>query len=217
MKSIWITIIALSLGGPPAEAQTLGEWIRPKKTQREYLVQQLLANQSLVATLRTGYRVAQYGLQIVWLGKSEELKLHQYFFHALKKINPKVLEYGRVTDFMLMQIRLIQQARKLKQNFRAQGEVGGDHVGEVSDRMIRASENLLSELLVTISAGELALTDDQRIQRIDVLYNDMTILIEAFKSFSTDANGLIEAQKRVERETNTIQDWYGLKGGNDEV
>lgn len=219
MKNIWATIIASLLCAGTAEAQSLGEWIRPKKKQKEYLIQQVLANQSLVYALRTGYRVAQYGLQTVWLGKNHELRLHQYFFDVLKTINPKVLEYGRVADFIVKQSRLIRLARKHEQDLRQQRGLNGEQLGYVDrvyDRMRRSAEDLLWELLITILADDLALTDDQRIGRIDALYNEMEVLERAFSRFSMDQQGLVQARKRAQRERLTIQDWYGVKGGDDE-
>ena len=219
MKNIWATIIASLLCAGTAEAQSLGEWIRPKKKQKEYLIQQVLANQSLVYALRTGYRVAQYGLQTVWLGKNHELRLHQYFFDVLKTINPKVLEYGRVADFIVKQSRLIRLARKHEQDLRQQRGLNGEQLGYVDrvyDRMRRSAEDLLSDLLITILADELVLTDDQHIRRIDALYNEMEILERTFGRFSMDQQGLVQARKRAQRERLTIQDWYGVKGGDDE-
>src|SRR6185436_16805017 len=97
MKRI-VIIILIVVSGASAYSQTLAEWTQQKKTQIQYLLDQIAANKVLIDYVEKGYAIAELGLTNIQDIKSGDFELHRDFFRSLEIVNPTIKGYVRVAD-----------------------------------------------------------------------------------------------------------------------
>ncbi len=74
--------LGLLLHVKTGSAQTLDEWLRPKKTQIEYLVKQLAALRSYTAAVKKSGNILDAGLGLIGESKDGEFERHSNFFKS---------------------------------------------------------------------------------------------------------------------------------------
>lgn len=159
-----------------ANTQTTAEWTQQKKTQIQYLLEQIGANTIYIDHIEKGYKIARKGLNTIQNIKNGDLSLHRDHFRSLEIVNPKIKSYTRVADIIAYQVRIAKKISITIKNLKASRQFS---TGEL-DHCKTAFENLLDECLKTIdelylvlTSTELQMTDDERIKRIDDLYTGM--------------------------------------------
>ena len=176
-----------------ANAQTLAEWTQQKKTQIQYLLDQISANQVSIDYLEKGYEIARTGLNTIQNIKKGDFNLHRDFFGSLEIVNPKIKTYTRVADIIAYQVRIVKNISTTIKNLKESGQFNVDEL----DYSKAVFENLLDECLknvdelyLVITSDELQMTDDERIKRIDQLYTDMQDKYSFCQSFSKECSVL---------------------------
>jgi hypothetical protein len=175
MKTIIFLLFALGVSNVSL-SQTAAEWTQQKKTQRKYLLQQIVALQTYIGYVKKGYDIAHKGLSTVQNFMNGEWKLHKDFFGSLSVVNPSIKKYAKVADVIAMQVRMIKQARSLIQQSRHRGLLNLeeiDYVVKICDHLISECLKNMDELIAVITSGELEMKDDERIKRIETIYTTM--------------------------------------------
>ena len=174
-------------------AQTLAEWTEQKKTQIQYLLDQIAANKVSIDYLEKGYEIARTGLNTIQNIKKGDFNLHRDFFGSLEIVNPKIKTYSRVADIIAYQVRIVKNISTTIKNLKESGQFNVDEL----DYSKAVFENLLDECLknvdelyLVITSDELQMTDDERIKRIDQLYTDMQDKYSLCQSFSKECSVL---------------------------
>src|SRR5688572_5776828 len=98
MKNRVMTIVMLLLMAQSAKSQTWNEWFRQKKTQKQYLVQQIAALKVYLKYLKEGYTVVKKGMQIVGDIKEGNFNSHKDYFNSLREVNVLVSGSGKVSS-----------------------------------------------------------------------------------------------------------------------
>ncbi len=193
-------VLLLQIPHVSAQGTLLKEWFGQKKTQREYLMNQIAALQVYIEYAKKGYKVYDKGLNLIGSFKNGEFNLHNDFFLSLKGINPEVAKYGKVVATIQLQYNLyricastIKEVRKLELPSSKK-----EYLFRVANRFIEDSDKIAEELLVLTTTSKLELTDDQRISRIDKLYTEMEESYIAAQQYREDIQ-LVEKAKSAER------------------
>ena len=188
-----------------ANAQTLAEWTQQKKTQIQYLLDQIAANKVSIDYLEKGYEIARTGLNTIQNIKNGDFNLHRDFFGSLEIVNPKIKTYTRVADIIAYQVRIVKNISTTIKNLKESGQFNTDEL----DYSKAVFENLLDECLknvdelyLVITSDELQMTDDERIKRIDQLYTDMQDKYSFCQSFSKECSVL--AMQRLSEQVEII-------------
>lgn len=206
---ILILFVILSTG---IKAQTFGEWFRQSATQKKYLLQQIAALQVYIGYVQKGYSIAKQGLNTISDIKNGEFNLHKDYFNSLKTVNPKIKTYSKIADIIALQVNIIkiykEAAKQIKQSgtFNA-GEI--TYTNSVFERLLEDCIKTVDELIAVTTSGQLEMKDDERLKRIDDLYNDMQDKYTFVKGFSNEAKLL--AVSRI-REQNDIQISRSING-----
>ena len=197
MKKIAITVLMVVLCAS-AHSQTLAEWTQQKKTQIEYLLDQIAANKVFIDYVEKGYAIANLGLSTIHSIKSGEFNLHQDFFRSLEIVNPSIKGYVRVADIIGCQVRIVKSISATIKDITASGQF---KVNEL-DRCKAVFENLLDECLenvdelyLVLTSGELQMSEIERIKRIDQIYAEMQNKYSFCKSFGNEY--LVLARQRL--------------------
>lgn len=174
-------------------AQTTAEWLRQKKTQKKYLMQQIVALQAHIGSIKKGYDIAKKGLHAVSDLKNGELNLHADYFNSLKTVNPQIRQYARIGEIIATQGKIMKDYNALFQKIimgSTYQDKELDYIEQVFAKMLDDCELILGELVTVISNGQLELKDDERLERIDLLYNAMKDNAAFSRSFIQDILGM---------------------------
>lgn len=171
----WKLLLMLLVVVQISQAQTLSEWLEQKKTQKEYLFQQIAALQIYFDYAKKGYEIGTDGLRTINDIKNGDFKLHETFFGSLNKVNPKISKAVKVVTILKIQIDIIKTIKQCLINIKDLSEVNIEELNYCRD----VFEDLLDDCLQTIDwliiilAPTIQMTDDERITRLDGIYNDL--------------------------------------------
>ena len=203
-KSLTVLLAILLLAtatAPTCNAQSFSEWFKQKSTQKKYLLQQIAALQVYIGFARDGYKIVDGGLQTVKSITGGEFNLHEAFVSGLKKVNPVIKNDVRVAEIISLQLSIIKSFNGLKRS----DVLSADHaayIASVGEKVIAECYNDLEELLLVITSGRLEMSDDERLARLNEVYERMEDKAAFTRDFCGNV-GLFILQKRKEQGTIT--------------
>ena len=200
-----IFLIALLANSCWLSAQNSDEWFHQKKTQIKYLLQQIAANEVYIEYLQKGYKIAESGLHTINDIKHGDFNLHNDFFNSLKNVNPKIKGLAKLAAIISLQLQIVKESKSAIQHVQASDQFTAteiSYVGNVFDHLLSGCAKNIGALIDVITSGNVSMTDDERIKRIDAIYADMQDKLSFSKSFSTDAAML--AIQRMQEGTDVI-------------
>jgi hypothetical protein len=146
--------------------------------------------------------------------KRGEFNLHTGYFNSLKNVNPKIKQYAKVADIMVMQVAIIKGYNRTRRQMQESGAFNGkelDYIIRVLGRLLDDCENTLDELITVTTDGNLEMKDDERLERIDILYQDMTDKYTFSQSFSNETMVLAASRIKENNDVQTSRALYGIK------
>lgn len=212
MKRILIAIsILFCLSVSTIQAQTWNEWFKQKKTQKKYLVKQIALLHLYLGYLKKGYEIANKGLTTIHNIKNGDFNLHRDFFGSLKNVNPNIANSAKVADIIAFQVYIIRDIRnvnnfcKNNEHFTAE-EIR--YVAAVYSNMLFLTDASISELLMIIRSNQTEMKDDERLMRLDKLYDDMIDKRAFVQSFDNDVRLIAREREREQRSIEMLGKQY---------
>lgn len=157
-------------------AQTLAEWFQQKKTQIQYLGDQIAALKAYAVIAKKGYAIAKSGLATIGNIKKGDFAVHSNYFSSLAKVNPNVKAYTKIAGIISMQIAIVKECQKQRKDIQRSGEFNSNEIvylEKVFDNLLQGCTEIMNQLIAVTTDGLLEMKDDERIQNIDKLYEQM--------------------------------------------
>lgn len=170
MKTI-LLILILSFT-QDARSQNFDEWVRQKRTQIRYLVQQVGELQVHLEMLKKGYDIVREGINTVEEITKGEFDLHNNYFTSLMKVNPHVLRYTNFPELIFGQNIINKRVTGIKYNLYASpdlSEAESAFIIKILDNLQDAATRIYSNLEDVLLNNKLQMTDHERLRRIDEL------------------------------------------------
>jgi hypothetical protein len=189
---------AQTVNGTP----NFNEIFKQKKTQRRYSLKQIALLQTYYQFLKKGYEVAQKGLNLIGTIKDANFQQHQNYFASLKSVKPGIRNYSRI-QLTLSQYNNVQVAldRILSGPYReAFAAHEWQEVTQACDLLREESISIRDDLMLVVAAGELQMTDDERLERIDRLNKEMSSTYTHAAEFSSSIESLWRARAKARKE-----------------
>ncbi len=211
LKKIALLLVILMISSL-SKGQGLKEWFAQKKTQREYLIEQIAYLKLYLELAEKGYKIAKEGLTTISSFKRGEFQLHKNRFDSLMIVKSVIGSYGnieRITDLHDL-INMICE----------RGGADLDKTGQFTSqeleyfktvyaRLYEDGQVIITHLLTTIRSGNLSLTDDKRIERIDELLSQVQSNYRFAKDFYEST---LDLARQKARERSAIQNSRPLHG-----
>jgi len=175
MKKVRLTILVMLLFHV-ASAQTLAEWFQQKKTQIQYLGDQIAALKAYAVVAKKGYAIAKSGLATIGNIKKGDFAVHSNYFSSLAKVNPNVKAYTKIAGIISMQIAIVKECQKQRKDIQRSGEFNSNEIvylEKVFDNLLQGCTEIMNQLIAVTTDGLLEMKDDERIQNIDKLYEQL--------------------------------------------
>lgn len=187
--------------------------IQAQAKQQRMLLQQIAALQTYIGYAQKGYSVAKKGLGAISDFKRGEFNLHGDYLTSLKQVNPKIKKYAKVAEIIALQIKIIKNSNSLYRQTQQDDLFYGDEVDyikRVFERVLENSDDNLDELLTIVSDGKLEMKDNERITRIDIIYQNMLDNYTFSESFNNQTK-LMALSKAMElKEAKTSRVLHGI-------
>lgn len=188
---------------------------------QEQEIAQLLLNieklsqlKQILQQLYDGYKIISEGYNKVKDITSGNYKIHEIFLDGLYQVSPAVKKYHRVADIIRYQAAIVKEYKAAFKNFSSldvftNGQL--DYMKEVYQRLFDDSMKNMDELLMIITAGELRMSDDERLQGIDRVFNDVEQKLVFLRSFNKRQAAIAAEKLHDKTENKTLETLHGLK------
>ena len=193
-------ISSLSLG------QTWNEFFKQRKTQLKYSLAQIAALKAYAEVAKKGYNIVSSGLNTVRDITNGEFKLHTVFIDALKTVSPIIRRDARIAETIALQLE-IKKAFNQAGNSSLLSDSNEDYIDEVRKKIFDECNKDLDELLLVITSGNLEISDDERLKRIDQIYQSTKGKAQFTQYFASQVS-LLNRQKETEQNSNAKTTQY---------
>ena len=207
-----IIILLLYFGN--AQAQWYDEWFRQKKTQKQYLINQVVALQGYIEVAKKGYDIAQKGLTTIGNIKDGDFNLHSDFFGSMQGVNPSIKHYAKVADIIAMQVDILKNYKQDYKRLQTGGMLNTKelaYVGKVYGNLLEDCVRITDELILLTTDAQVEMTDDQRLQRIEILYREMKGNQAFSRRFSGETQWLAASRNAELNQLQISRAWNGVK------
>ncbi|TYR37411.1 hypothetical protein FXV77_05240 [Sphingobacterium phlebotomi] len=209
-----VLLVLILFHAPTLHAQTFKEWFRQKKTQREYLAQQISALWAYGAQLEEGYNLVKDGTGAISRFAGGEFNLHNDFFDHLKQVNPELLKSSQAESIIKLHSEMERQRHNTWRRIGGSGLLTiseKENVRKLLDALARSSDNGLYEMELVVTPGILELTDDERIDRIDKIYKSSQELYQVHRNNLPLLVGMLEKKQRETTSMDMLREMHGLR------
>lgn len=173
-------------------AQTWNELFSQEKTQKRYLLEQIAALQVFTGYLKKGYQIAGSGLETIRSLSNAELSLRRGYLSALRITSPVISANPKLREILTMQLGIDKMLNSL---------LGSDltsddraYLTTVRGKIFDDCDADRQELAIILGVN-IKMTDDQRIARIERIYQSSLDML-AFSQSLTGQVRLLVAQRK---------------------
>lgn len=196
-------------------AQNSAEWLRQKRTQTRYLIEQILANGVYQDYLKKGYRVLQGGLNIIGEWKSREFDLHTQYLEAERNGLLPVIPKMWTARFAELSRTYIRESRALSQLCQSGSHLGSKEQHLIYQVIARLEEQYtrhMDSFIELATFRSRALNDRQRLESLNKLMDQLGAEVSLLANFQAEVSWLLAQRKAEQRDLSRVRNWYGQGG-----
>jgi hypothetical protein len=207
-------LLALCLGGALAVPATVGAQSLAQDVEQLALDYQKLSQlKKILSDMYTAYTVVSKGYNDIKGIAQGNFNLHQAFLDALLAVSPVVRDYVKVANIINNEAELVKEYKAAAKYFSSTGRFSSaelDYVNTMYGNLLNGSLRNLDELAMVITAGQMRMSDAERLAAIDRIDRDMTDKLTFLRTFNN--SGAIQAgQRGVEQnDIGTMGSLYGI-------
>lgn len=184
-------------------------------------VQQLVLNveklaqfKKILKNMKDAYKIIFKGYNAVKDLSQGNFTLHKTFLDGLMEVSPAVKKYKRIADFFKYQLRITKEYRAAYNQFRDDKQFTVqeiEYVGKVYSNLFNETLKSLEELAMVITAGRLRMSDDERLQAIDRIYETVVDQYSFLNEFNNNTAILSLQRKSDQTEIKMSRIINGIK------
>jgi hypothetical protein len=183
-------------------------------------VQQLLLNveklaqlKKILSNMKTGYQIVSGGYNTIKDISKGNFNLHQTFLDGLMQVSPSVRKYRRIGEIISMQGQLVKEYKSAFRRFEASNLFNANeltYIKNVYANLFNKSLQNLEELAMVVTSGKLRMSDDERLNAIDRIFNDAGDKLVFLRTFNKENNVLAIQRGREMVDTKISKKLNGL-------
>lgn len=194
MKQVIISTL-LVLQGFLAFSQSpnFNEWLRQKKTQRRYLVEQIAALQVYLGYVKKGYNIVDKGLTTIGNIKGATRDLDNAYLGSLKQVSPvitnspKFRETTTYYQLILRELRALSDDAREDVNFSSREKA---YIEAVYEKMRTDCNSSMEASLLAVSPEMAEMQDAERLVRLNKVHAEMGDRLAFTKHFVSTTRAL---------------------------
>ncbi|MEB2782188.1 TerB family tellurite resistance protein [Algoriphagus sp. C2-6-M1] len=205
---IWLGMILLALLQPcPGQSQT------HEATQLILNYEKLMQMKEILDHMYNGYVVLEKGYSRVKGIAEGNFKLHEAFLNELLKVSPEVRKYYRIAEIIHYQQRILSEYKSTYNKVKDGDSFSAAELSflvEMYEGLFKVSLRNLDELVLILTAGELRMSDFERLEAIDRLHGEMSGLLISLREINSEINSLGNQRNRMRNERKSILELNGI-------
>jgi hypothetical protein len=165
----------------------------------ETMATQLAKLELYLQELKQGYSIVQKGLNTISEIKKGDLDLHSRFFNSLTDVKPAIKNWGKVADIVAMEIQILQGTVTTANQFAQTGTFSQTdlaYISSVYSNLKSLTLTDIDEVTGLITDGNWQMSDDERMSRIDQLFNRVREKYVFLHSFADRTFQISQARQR---------------------
>jgi len=184
-------------------------------------IQQLLLNveklaqfKAILSDMKKGYTILSTGYNSVKNIAQGNFNLHETFLDGLMLVSPEVRKYYRIADLINDQSSIVSEYKSAYARFNASGNFTGSelaYLSKVYSSLLKQSLDNLDQLALVITANQLRMSDDERLQAIDHLAADTQDKLVFLRSFNRQTSMLNIQRQREKADIQGTANYYLIK------
>lgn len=206
-KSIVLLILTLFIG--------YGARAQSEEAQQLLLnAEKLMQFKQILKDMKKGYDILNGGYKTIKNLSEGNFNLHQTFLDALMQVSPTVKNYRKVADIISFQQTIIKEYKSAFSRFRANDLMSTtelDYISGVYSNLVSKSLNNLEDLAMIITANKLRMSDDERLEAIDRIYDSMEDKLIFLRDFNNNTSIKAMQMAKEKKDANAMQSIYGIK------
>jgi len=174
-------------------------------------IEKLAQFKEILSDMKKGYEILTTGYNTVKDLTEGNFSLHKTFLDALMQVSPTVRNYKRIGDIINYQVILVREYRAAFDRFRASGDFNEQEIAyleRVYDNLFNQSLRNLDELTTVITANKLRMSDDERLEAIDRIYEDMQDKVLFLRSFNNNTTVLAVQRAKERNDVDAMRSIY---------
>ncbi len=175
--------------------------------------QKLAEEKKMLNDMYTAYKVIEKGYENVRSIAEGNFNLHKAFLDALLLVSPTVQSYYKVTRIINNEAELVKEYQAAQHAFQSGGHFTAaelDYFSNLYGNLLNGSLDNLSELAMVLTAGELRMSDAERLAAIDRIDADMGGQLQFLRQFNNYA-AIQAGQRGIEQNDQSVmQGLYGI-------
>ena len=171
--------------------------------------QQLLLNwekltqfKKILNNMYDGYKILHKGYTTIRNISESNFSLHKTFLDGLLQVSPAVRKYKRIADIINIQLRIVKEYKAVFNEFKQNKQFTTTeikNIGNVYNNLFKESLQQIDELALVITSGKLRMSDDERLQVIDRVYDRITDQFAFLQEFNNNTM-VLSIQRTIEQQ-----------------
>jgi hypothetical protein len=181
-------------------------------------LQQLLLNiekltqfKAILSDMKKGYQIYQQGYGTISNLSKGNFNLHNIYLTGLMAVNPEVRNDPRVGQIISQQNDILREYKRYAGLFRQSGTFSRDelsYISNVYNQLVKQSNTNIDDLASVTTAGQLRMSDDDRLRAIDRIYTGSSDQLQFLHFFNRQAVILSLQRSKDLHDTQTLKRLY---------
>jgi hypothetical protein len=192
-----------------AQAQSFAEWFEQNKTQKKYLLQQIVALQVFSGYLKQGYQVATNGIASISGSLKKENGLHTTYYNRMKTVDPVVKNNAMVKDITTWQQDILTRMQGID-NINGLTTDEKNYLANVKAAVLKDCDQQLTTLQNVITDGKMEMSDAERIALLTKIHTAMMDNYHFASGFAAQAKIYAAQKQQGQNEAAMEKQLYGI-------
>ena len=207
-KLLIIFFVSAGLGYNQVQAQT------HEITQLILNYEKLEQLEEILDQMYKGYKVLTQGYNTIKDIAEGNFNLHSIFLDKLYQVSPLVRDYHKVKGIIRYQGMIVKNYQQVHNRLEEDPNLSPselEYIKQVYTRLLEQSLKNLDELIMVITAAQVRMSDDERLEAIDHIYANMEDKLAFLHTFNHRAQLLLVQRARERNDMTTLQKLYLVK------
>lgn len=176
-------------------------------------VEKLGQFKQILSDMKKGYDILNGGYNTVKNISQADFSLHKAFLDGLMEVNPEIKKYRKVAGVIDYQIRLVKEYQAAFRRFRVSGLFKKNELSYMSSvygNLFQKSLRNLDELAMVITADKLRMSDDERLEAIDRIFEDMGDKLSFLRHFNNNTSRLALQRSKEDQDIQYIKEMNNI-------
>lgn len=177
-------------------------------------VEKLAQLKLMLSHMKTGYNILEKGYTSIKNISQGNFNLHRDFLDGLLQVSPAVKQYSKVADIIRVQLKLVKESKAALAEFRRSKQftiVEIDYLGKVYANLLKESLKTLDALAMVVTVGKLRMSDNERLQAIDKIYEEVMEQYTFLNEFNNGTAILSLQREKEKMDIDLMRKVHGLK------